>query len=223
MDIDDFFEKPGHTIAVLTNYENKIVKDFFYIDCLERTKRKPYSLGTAIVAGSTDGTGWIEPAATQERYLMEPESENIIVHAFIGVSPADARIYTAYESNTIVRNIRGLVTIGSDYGYFTGEDCPYNNPGKASEVIVLKNAHPAYAGFNPRPTGGDTMDIDISIEMARYQVLHINQLAKKDSDYAELLREFQTGKRKSTPFMLGGVNKVLDAPAWLAATHVGGV
>lgn len=207
------FHPAGHFMDIITLYRGAVLHTYFYIEGRGWTSIKPFELATNLDA--QEKGIWTEIQVDADRRLLEPTQEYLINHGLIGSSPSDARIYERYPSGVTIKQVYDLTDIGTDYGYFDGLDSPYNNPGPKSEFVSIYKRHPLYAPFNPRPTSGTSMSsVNLNVQMMTYLVTLIDK-----KGFPKLWQMLYSKERRSYPHVIGGVQRIADAPPWIVGVH----
>ena len=205
----ELFVQPGHNFGILTRIGTVYRKAFFRVIALEETKISNFSLGSITSGGNASTWTAIENANGDK--LTVPESQDIINHCFVGVTPGSVRVYSQYPRGNIIKQVLGQVepsdSTARNYGWFDGLESPYRQPQKISEFVTLFEVEsPYYNCYNPMSS---TETVLLNFVMGKYLVEFI--------DDVELIKDLVSSKRRTTYLSFGGIERGIGAPSWLAS------
>ncbi len=140
--------KEGHILGVQLMDEEQRRNFFFRVLSIEETPY-PFSFGF-LAAGAS--SGWINPQDEAARTILNPREATLINHFFIGVSPTRAEVYLQYPLDRDKGTLTGTLIVGRGIGVFAdGNMSPYRNPSLQTELVSIRDIHPAFNAFTPVP------------------------------------------------------------------------
>lgn len=172
----------------------------------ETTQHRPFTNNlTPIAAGGTlsevelkDITG----ATGMPLFnVTDQYAKTLIYHVGIGISPSWwIRCYPRYPSGSRLGEIPSFnaISLGSDYGYFTGEDSPYEEPTDAME-FVFPFGITADFGFANKDTDEVHQPV-LNVQMRKY---HVEILDPGKTEHARLIKRMADGSAPVYWFPIG--------------------
>ena len=203
LDVAKRFLGPGQ-IGTFPVKVGDVVKDVYF-----RVQRRKFSCATnfsmgSITAASDTGSGWKE-IKDGDIYVLSPNMERLIYHGFIGINPSDAWLYEQYPSGTYTRKVRGLASIGEEYGYVTGWQSPYLDPSELTEFMTIYDlAPPVYNMYSPHN------------DITGYLNFYFMKYWSKFIDDPAVVDASEKRTMEAVPVVLGDVEDPLTAPNWLS-------
>ena len=171
-----------------------------------------FSLGAAS-AQAVAGTGWSEIQDSANRWLLEPEYENIAYHFFFGVSPGQAWIYRAYPAGREQNSLVGTRAIGDAVGYVDGIKSPAHTPSSLTEMFTVRGTRPSFFGYHPylEPT---SITVRLNFFVTRYDMLLLGtDPSGTDVDKARKIAPEEI-RRAARVRAIGG-HQLVPMPTWI--------
>lgn len=204
---ETYFLLEGHFLGL--RFDQGFV--FFRILGRERSNIKPFDLGS--VSGFTAQSSFNRIQASSGDELLDPFSEDYINHFFVGIKPANVRIYVNFPAGDARMSLRGsrpvpaaVPTVAEEsIGYIDAAESPYEEPGVSTEIITVRQLYPEYKAFNPTNTSIPEVLLHFPIMRYRYKLITDTAMAK----------QFLDGQRRCRFYSIGGVVPT-SMPDWLA-------
>lgn len=175
--IDEKFLESGDLFGI--KYSNGFV--FFRVEMWEGLQYKPFEVGSVSPQSNSGFSRLEDPNGDDILHIEEGSSR--ILHASIGMAPAQVRRFTNYpESENRLRTFPNLsvpsARVGSNYGFIDGELSPYENPTDAAELYIPPDVHLDFDFYNPDQN--DSVDPRLNIRAREYIVRTLQP--KRNSD-----------------------------------------
>lgn len=173
-----------------------------------------HSIGAA-AAQDTDGTGWNTIVNSASNRLLEPESERIIYHVFMGVSPGQARVYRNYPSAQAINSLYGTRSVGDAIGFIDGRKSPYDSPSPTTEMFIPEGVYPEFNGYHPflEPP---TITVRLAFYITRYDITFMGVDPSGGAEDRKRNIALPEVRERAKVRTMGG-HRLVSAPRWILA------
>ena len=213
LEIEEQFLDGGHFFGFkVAKDAAKQYKLFYQIDGAEFTTVE-FELNA--VAGTPTAvqasTGWRRVLFGTDTKLLSPPEEYNMYQIYIGIQPGSksARLYQRQDGKDM-RRIYSVVdgTQGTPYGYLRGNESPYDDPSKLTELFNIYDVEPTFLMWNNNlAVGGDTMDAWLKFYIMKYSVDLITD--------RDLVQRMINKQQRVRYFSFGPPEQPATAPPWL--------
>jgi len=113
---------------------------------------KPFNLSSVNATSHTD-YGRLNDSSGNDVIYIDKATPPRILHGAIGIKPNSIRLYIRYpEGSDIIGKPPNVnpptPSSGSDYGYLTGEESPYDEPTDYMELVIPPKIHLSFEYYN---------------------------------------------------------------------------